>query len=64
MYMVKATKQNSIYRDFTPKTVKHKNVEVEVYVSNVVTKDVSRNMRAVVKNISAMVIHGLSIREE
>lgn len=64
MYMVKARRQNSFYQDFTPRTVRHKDAEIEVYVSNVVTKEVSRNMKAVVKDISAMVVHGLSLKED
>ena len=64
MYMVKVQKRKSIYQNFTPRTVSHKDAEMEVYVSNVVTKDISRNMGTVVKNISAMVVHGLSLKED
>ncbi len=63
MYMVKERKNTSIYSDFKPNTIKHKDAEIEVYVSNVVSHDVSRNMRAVVRSISEMVVSGLSLKE-
>lgn len=52
-----------LYKEFKPQTVKHKDAEVGVYVSNVVSRDVSRNMRALVRSISAMVASGLSLKE-
>ena len=63
MYMTKERKNVSIYKEFKPQTVKHKDAEVGVYVCNVVSRDVSRNMRALVRSISAMVASGLSLKE-
>lgn len=65
MYMmIKSKKQGSFYQNFTPRTMKHKDVEMKVYVSNAVSKDVSSNMKVVVENISTKVIYGLSLKED
>lgn len=63
MYMTKQRKHMSIYNNFKPRSVKHKEDEVSLYISNMVSGDVSKNMCSVVKNISSMIISSLSLEE-
>lgn len=59
MYLTKEKKESSIYRGYKPKLPNHQEVEVQVYVSHAVSRDISKHMQDAIKSMSAMIVHGL-----
>ncbi len=59
MYLTKEKKKSSIYRGYTPQLPNHQEVEVQVYVSHAIGRDISKHMQDAVKSMSAMIVHGL-----
>lgn len=59
MYLTKEKKESSIYRGYKPQLPNHQEAEAQVYVSHVISKDISRHMQNAVKSMSAMIVHGL-----
>ena len=64
MYMTTEKKNMSLYRDFSPKFPKHQDTEMEIYIGHKVGRDISNDMKSMVRCISAMVVHGFSTKEE
>lgn len=59
MYLTKEKKKSSIYRGYTPQLPNHQEVEVQVYVSHTISRDISKHMQNAIKSMSAMIVHGL-----
>lgn len=59
MYLTKEKRKSSIYSGYKPQLPNHQEVEVQVYVSHRISRDISKHMQNAVKSMSAMIVHGL-----
>ncbi len=63
MYSLTEKSKTSLYKDFKPRfTPKYRYTEMEVYIANNISKDITKKMNYTIKGMTDMVIQGLSER--
>lgn len=58
MYSTKEKQSVTLYKKYTPKFSKHQDIEVQAYVANVVSDELSKCMQTMVKGMSGMIVQG------
>ncbi len=59
MYLTKEKRESNLYRGYKPQLPKHQEAEVQVYVSQAISRDISKHMQGAIKSMSGMIVHGL-----
>lgn len=60
MYIVKARNRTNLYKNFTPRFQKQREIEVRAYVSHAICADLSKSMKDTVRAMAFMIAEGVS----
>ena len=60
MYLAKEKRGSTLYQGYKPQLPNHQEVEVQVYASQVISRDISKYMQTTIRSMSAMLVNGLA----
>lgn len=58
MYLTKEKSGTGFYTNYSPRFSKHQDVEIQAYVANVISNDLSKHMQSTVRSMSVMIAQG------
>ncbi len=58
MYLTKEKSNTNLYKNYKPKISKHQDAEIQVYVADMASKDISKRMKATISLMASEVAHG------
>jgi len=64
MYLTKEKKKTSLYKEYSPKYPNHQEVELQSYVANIISYDLSQKMKSTVGCMSSMIVHGFTREDD
>lgn len=59
MYLMKDKKESALYQGYKPQFPNYQEAEAQVYVSQVISRDISKQMQVIARSMSTMIVGGL-----
>lgn len=60
MYLIEKKSSVSLYKNYEPKFSKHKDTEIQAYISHTVGNEISKKMISSINCMTTMIIQGFS----
>lgn len=60
MYLTKEKENTNLYKNYQPKFTKYQDAEIEAYVANAISTNLSKHMKVTVHSLAVMIAQGFT----